>query len=454
MSPTAGPRPLPVLGNLLDFGRDPLGFLERVTREYGCGVKVRVEAERDTYIVTHPEHVEEVLVHTGRTFQKGYQRHPIMRLVLGNGLVTSEGNFWLRQRRLAQPAFHRARIAEYGETMVRFTDRMLWGWQGGQELDLTEAMSRLTMEIIAQTVFDVDLHGDPRAGQVGHAVTTMLDEYGRQMTSAVRALMERLPVRLPVPGEARLHAAVRELDALMLALVAERRAEGADRGDLLSMFLAARDEDGSGMTDAQLRDELITLFLAGHETTANTLAWALFLLSEHPEVEGKLHAELASVLGGHTPGAADFPRLVYTQQVVKEALRLYPPVWWVSREPLADWVCDDVRVPAGSEVGLSPWVMHREAAFYPEPLAFQPERWTPEFEAGLPRYAYFPFGGGPRLCIGNTFALMEAVLVLARLTQRYHLEVLDPGQVVPEPSLTLRPKGELRVRLHRRKETP
>lgn len=454
MSPTAGPRPLPVLGNLLDFGRDPLGFLERVTREYGCGVKVRVEAERDTYIVTHPEHVEEVLVHTGRTFQKGYQRHPIMRLVLGNGLVTSEGDFWLRQRRLAQPAFHRARIAEYGETMVRFTDRMLWGWQGGQELDLTEAMSRLTMEIIAQTVFDVDLHGDPRAGQVGHAVTTMLDEYGRQMTSAVRALMERLPVRLPVPGEARLHAAVRELDALMLALVAERRAEGADRGDLLSMFLAARDEDGSGMTDAQLRDELITLFLAGHETTANTLAWALFLLSEHPEVEGKLHAELASVLGGHTPGAADFPRLVYTQQVVKEALRLYPPVWWVSREPLADWVCDDVRVPAGSEVGLSPWVMHREAAFYPEPLAFQPERWTPEFEAGLPRYAYFPFGGGPRLCIGNTFALMEAVLVLARLTQRYHLEVLDPGQVVPEPSLTLRPKGELRVRLHRRKETP
>ena len=282
----------------------------------------------------------------------------------------------------------------------------------------------------------------------------MLAEYGRQMTSAVRALMERLPVRLPVPGEARLHAAVRELDALMLALVAERRAEGADRGDLLSMFLAARDEDGSGMTDAQLRDELITLFLAGHETTANTLAWALFLLSEHPEVEGKLHAELASVLGGHTPGAADFPRLVYTQQVVKEALRLYPPVWWVSREPLADWVCDDVRVPAGSEVGLSPWVMHREAAFYPEPLAFQPERWTPEFEAGLPRYAYFPFGGGPRLCIGNTFALMEAVLVLARLTQRYHLEVLDPGQVVPEPSLTLRPKGELRVRLHRRKETP
>lgn len=454
MSPTAGPRPLPVLGHLLDFGRDPLGFLERVTREYGCGVKVRVEAERDTYIVTHPEHVEEVLVHTGRTFQKGYQRHPIMRLVLGNGLVTSEGDFWLRQRRLAQPAFHRARIAEYSETMVRFTDRMLWGWQSGRELELTEAMSRLTMEIIAQTVFDVDLHGDPRAGQVGHAVTTMLDEYGRQMTSAVRALMERLPVRLPVPGEARLRGAVRELDALMLALVAERRAEGADRGDLLSMFLAARDEDGSGMTDAQLRDELITLFLAGHETTANTLAWALFLLSEHPEVEGKLHAELASVLGGHAPGAADFPRLVYTQQVVKEVLRLYPPVWWVSREPLGDWVCDDVLVPAGSEVGLSPWVMHREAAFYPEPLAFQPERWTLEFETGLPRYAYFPFGGGPRLCIGNTFALMEAVLVLATVTQRYHLEVLDPARVVPEPSLTLRPRGGLRVRLHRRKETP
>lgn len=445
-----GPKGLPVLGNLLDFGKDPLGFLERVTREHGCGVKVRIEAERDTYIVTDPAQVEEVLMNTGRTFQKGYQRHPIMRLVLGNGLVTSEGEFWLRQRRLAQPAFHRARIAGYGETMVRFSERLLAEWRGGQELDLSEAMNRLTMEIISQAVFDVDLHADARAENVGRAVTTLLDEYGRQMTSAVRALMERLPVKFPVPGEGRLRGAVQELDALIFALVAQRRAEGSDRGDLLSMFLAARDEDGSGMTDAQLRDELVTLFLAGHETTANTLAWAFLLLSEHPGVEAKLHAELRNVLGERAPSVEDYPKLTYTQKVIKEVLRLYPPVWWVSREPLSDWQCDDVLIPAGSEVGVSQWVMHREAQFYPQPLAFRPERWTPDFEAGLPRYAYFPFGGGPRLCIGNNFALLEAALVLATVAQRYRVEVLEPKEVMPDPSLTLRPKGGLRARLHLR----
>lgn len=453
MNTAPGPTPLPVLGNLLDFGRDPLGFLDHVTREYGCGVKVRIEAERDTYIVTDPVQVEEVLANTGRLFQKGYQRHPLMRLVLGNGLVTSEGEFWLRQRRLAQPAFHRARIAAYGDTMVRYADRMGRGWHDGQDLNLSEAMMQLTMEIITQTVFNVDLHGDPRAQAVGHAVNTLLDEYSHQMTSAVRALLDRLPVNLPVPGEGRLRRAVQDLDTLMLALVVERRAEGHDHDDLLSMFLNARDEDGVSMTDAQLRDELVTLFLAGHETTANALTWAFFLLSQHPEAERKLHVELDAVLGGRLPTVQDTAQLTYTGQVVKEVLRLYPPVWWLSREPLADWLCDDILIPAGAEVGVSPWVMHREAQFYPAPLTFQPDRWTPEFEAGLPRYAYFPFGGGPRLCIGNTFALMEASLVLATIAQRFRIEVPQPDRVVPDPSLTLRPKGGLRVRLQARLET-
>ncbi|MCD0160935.1 MULTISPECIES: cytochrome P450 [unclassified Deinococcus] len=454
MTTPAGPPPLPVLGNLLDFGRDPLGFLDRVTQQYGCGVKIRIESERDTYVVTDPAQVEEVLINTGRTFQKGYQRHPLMRLVLGNGLVTSEGEFWLRQRRLAQPAFHRARIASYGETMVRFADRQVQGWQDGQDLNLSEAMMHLTMEIITQTVFDVDLYGDPRAQNVSRAVNTLLDEYAHQMTSAVRALMERLPVHLPVPGEGRLRRAVHELDVLILALVAERRAEDRDHGDLLSMFLSAQDEDGQGMTDAQLRDELVTLFLAGHETTANALTWTFFLLAQHPAAEATLHAELRGVLGGRLPTVQDLAHLPYTAQVVKEVLRLYPPVWWVSREPQADWPCDDVLIPAGAEVGISPWVMHRDAQFYPEPLAFQPERWTPEFEAGLPRYAYFPFGGGPRLCIGNNFALMEAALVLATVAQRFHVDVPEPRRVVPDPSLTLRPKGGLRVQLRARTETP
>lgn len=445
MKPTPGPKPLPILGNLLDFGKDPLGFLNRVTQEYGCGVKVKVESERDTYIVTHPEHVEYVLLNTGRTFSKGYQRHPLMRMVLGNGLVTSEGEFWLRQRRLAQPAFHRQRIAGYGATMVAYTERMLAEWHPNQVRDLHEDLMRLTMEIIAKSIFDVDLHGDARSQGVGRAITVMLEEYAHQMTSAVRALLERLPLKMPIPGEKRLYQGVKELDQLIYTLVAERRAEGTDRGDLLSMLLSAQDEDGTRMTDQQLRDELVTLFLAGHETTANALAWTFYLLAQHPEVEAKLLEEYRTMLEGRVPTADDFPRLAYTQQVIKETLRLYPPVWFISREPLEDWQCDEVRIPKGAEVGISQWVMHRDPAFYPEPEAFKPERWTPEFEKTLPRYAYFPFGGGPRLCIGNNFALLEAALILATVLPRYRFEPLSGKQVELEPSLTLRPKHGLKM---------
>ncbi len=442
-----GPRPLPILGNLLEFGKDPLGFLTRVTNQYGCGVKVRIEAERDTYIVTHPEHVEEVLLNTGRTFQKGYQRHPLMRLVLGNGLVTSEGDFWLRQRRLAQPAFHRQRIAAFGETMVSYTKRLADEWQSGQKLDLHAAMMRLTMEIIAKCMLDIDLHADRRSSGVGHAVEVMLAEYSSQMTSAVRAILERLPFRVPMPGEGKLRAAVGELDALIYAVVAERRTEGKDHGDLLSMLLAAQDDDGSGMSDEQLRDELVTLFLAGHETTANTLTWTFYLLAQNPQVTEGLLEEFKREIGDRSPTANDYPRLVYTQQVIKEVLRLYPPVWWLSREPLEDWLCDGILIPKGSEVGISQWVMHRDPEYFPEPERFNPERWTAEFENALPRYAYFPFGGGPRLCIGNNFALLEAALILTTILPIYRFDVLPEPVVKPEPSLTLRPASGMQVQI-------
>jgi cytochrome P450 len=446
-----GPTPAPFLGNLLAFGKDPLGFLTQVTREYGCGVKIRLEAERDTYVVTHPDHIEYVLTHTGKAFSKGYQRDPIMRLVLGNGLVTSEGDFWLRQRRLSQPAFHRQRIAGYGEVMVDYAKRMLSTWQAGQALDLHEAMMRLTLEIISKSIFDVDLHDDKRSRGVGEAIEVVLTEYSAQLTSAVRIILDRLPFQVPKPGEFKLQKAVEALDRLIHAIVAERRNEATDRGDLLSTLLAAQDEDGSHMNDEQLRDELVTLFLAGHETTANTLSWAFYLLAQHPNVEQKLLEEYESVTEGESPTVDMYPKLTYTQQVIKEAMRLYPPVWWVSREALQDWQCDDVLIPKGSEVGMSQWVMHRDPTFYEDPDAFRPERWTAEFERLLPRYAYFPFGGGPRLCIGNSFALLEVALILAAILPAYRLHLIRGQKVGPLPSITLRPKHGLRVNLERRR---
>jgi cytochrome P450 len=446
-----GPTPAPFLGNLLAFGKDPLGFLTQVTREYGCGVKIRLEAERDTYVVTHPEHVEYVLTHTGKEFSKGYQRDPIMRRVLGNGLVTSEGDFWLRQRRLSQPAFHRQRIAGYGEVMVAYTTRMIATWRDGQILDLHEAMMRLTLEIISKSIFDVDLHEDKRSRGVGEAIEVVLTEYSAQLTSAVRIILDRLPFQVPKPGEFKLNKAVDALDRLIYAIVGERRNEAADRGDLLSMLLAAQDEDGSTMNDQQLRDELVTLFLAGHETTANTLSWTFYLLAQHPSVEQKLLEEYKGVAGTEAPTVEMYPNLAYTQQVIKEVMRLYPPVWWVSREPLQDWQCDDVLIPKGSEVGMSQWVMHRDPTFYEDPDAFRPERWTVEFERSLPRYAYFPFGGGPRLCIGNNFALLEAALILATILPAYRLRLMPGQEVEPLPSITLRPKHGLKVNLEGRR---
>lgn len=444
-----GPRPKPWLGNVADFGRDPLGFITAAVRDYGPIVRLQIEPHRDTYLLNDPALIEQVLVSTNRTFAKGYQRDPIMHRVLGNGLVTSEGSFWLRQRRLMQPAFHRQRIAGYATVMVEFTERMIATWRAGEVRDLHANLMQLTMEIIAKTIYDVDLHHGAEAATVGHAMTTVLEEYNRQMTSVYRAVLSRLPIRLPVPGEQRLHRAVAQLDQLIYRLIQERRGDKKERDDLLTLLLAARDEDGSEMTDTQLRDEVLTLFLAGHETTANALSWAWYLLGSHPAMAARLRDELVTVLAGRAPTLADIPHLTYTNQVIKEVMRLYPPVWWISRETIEDWSVGEHVLPAGAEVGLSQWVMHRSPDIYEEPDAFRPERWTEAFERSLPKYAYFPFGGGPRLCIGNSFALMEAALLLATIAQQFDLKLVPGHPVVPEPSITLRPKHGLKVELRR-----
>lgn len=447
-STLASPPGEPVLGHGRAFGRDPLGFLERTRREYGDVVPLRFGPNR-LVLVNDPHLVEEVLLTQHKRFAKSLAFRRI-RPVVGNGLLTSEGDFWLRQRRLAQPAFHRQRIAAYGETMVAYTERLLAAWTDGSVRDVHQDMMALTLEIVARTLFDADVHDDVAA--FGRAVATAFEHFQRRVTS----LWVLAPDWFPVPGWRAAHQAIRQLDHVVYRVIAERRASGRDRGDLLSLLLQAQDEDGSRMTDRQLRDEAMTLILAGHETTALALSWALYLLSQHPGVETALAAELDGALGGRRPTVADVPRLAYTGQVVAETLRLYPPAWSVGRAALQDVRLGQHVLARGTIALLSQYTLHRHPRWYDDPDAFRPERWAASeaLAQRLPRFAYFPFGGGPRQCIGNQFALMEATLILATIVQRYRL-TLDPPDfpVVPHPSITLRPRYGIRMRLHVRAES-
>jgi cytochrome P450 len=428
-----GPRGHWLLGNLPAFRRDRLGFLTECARTYGDVVSLRFGPKR-MMLASHPDLVEEVLV----TNNRHYIKHFALRMTqatLGNGLLTSEGDFWRRQRRLAQPAFHRERIAAHAETMVELTERMLEGWAPGQVRDIQDDMMRVTLEIVARTLFDADVSGE--AAGASEAMETAL----RAFTARVGRII-RLPERLPTPANLRLRRAVRQLDAIIFAIIAARRASAADRGDLLSMLIQAQDEDDGGrMTDRQLRDEAMTLFLAGHETTANTLAWAWFLLAQHPEAEARLHAELDAVLQGRAPTLADLPRLPYTEHVISETLRLYPTVWIVGREAIEPSTVGGYPVPVGTTVYMSQWVLHRDPRFFDDPLAFRPERWADSLARKIHRYAYFPFGGGPRICIGNAFAMMEAVLLLATIARKYRLALVPGFQVKLLPTMTLRADG-------------
>jgi cytochrome P450 len=440
-----GPKGWPLIGSAPQFGRDPLGFLLTCARTYGDVVRLKF-GRQSAYMLNHPDQLEEVLVTNNRNFCKEpiMPRHTLEGALFGAGLVTSDGAFWLRQRRLAQPAFHRKRIESYGETMAVYTDRMLAGWRDGQSLDIHEEMMQLTLEIVAKTLFDADVTGD--AAEVGAALNEMMHSIAGQLGQPFQ-----IPTYIPTPGNRRFVRAMRRLDALIADIIRRRRANGADTGDLLSMLLQAHDDDGSGMTDQQLRDELVTMFVAGHETTALSLSWTWYLLAQHPEVEARLVEELGIVLGGSAPTLADLPRLRYSEMVLKESMRLYPPAWMLSgRIAVEDCRLGGYHVPAGTMLVLSPWVTQRDGRFFAEPERFLPERWEDDQEKRLPRFAYFPFGGGSRMCIGQAFAMMEAKLLLAAVAQRFRLD-LRPGQtIVPQPSITLRPKHGVKMTLARR----
>ncbi|WP_435017724.1 cytochrome P450 [Tundrisphaera sp. TA3] len=441
--PIPGPRGHWLTGHVRDFARDRLEFLTENARTHGDLFAMRF-LRRKVLVVNHPDLVEEVLVTRNRSFIKHFALR-MAKPMLGEGLLTSEGDFWRRQRRLSQPAFHREKVAAHAGVMVDHAERMLATWADGQRRDIQADMTRLTLEIVAACLFGSDVSAESAAA--GEA----MDEVMRDFTARVMRFV-RLPDWVPTPANVRLARARRHLEGLLAGMIARRRASGEDRGDLLSMLLAAQDDgDGTGMTDRQLRDEAMTLFAAGHETTANTLAWIWYLLSLNPDAEAKLHAELDAVLDDRPPTFDDLPRLAYTEHVVNETLRLYPTVWLLGREAIEPTGVGGHPVAPGTTIYMSQWVIHRDPRFWDDPLAFRPDRWADGLAKRIPRYAFFPFGGGPRICIGNGFAMMEAVLLLAAIARKFR-PILAPGaRVVPVPTMTLRPESGLDVILEARR---
>lgn len=428
---------------LIAMRRDPLAFLPRIAREYGDVAHLRF-GKQDLFLINHPDHIRDILVTNNKIFKKGKGLEGAKKL-LGEGLLTSEGEFHLRQRRLAQPAFHRDRVAGYAAVMVACAERVGDRWQAGSELDMAQEMSRLTLTIVGKTLFGTEVEGE--AEEIGEAIASSFTLFNHLFLPFAE-LLERLPIG---PGRQFRNARAR-LDQTIYRMIAEHRASGQDRGDLLSMLIMARDEEDKGarMTDEQIRDEAITIFLAGHETTAIALTWTWYLLSQHPEVERRLHAELASVLGGRRPSMEDWPRLTYTEMVLAESMRCYPPVWILGRRALADYRIGEYTIPTRSILLMSQYVTNHDERWFPDPFRFDPERWRPEARGARPKFSYFPFGGGPRVCIGESFAWIEAGLVLATLAERWRPRVVPGQRVEPRPSITLRPKGGIRMVLERR----
>jgi cytochrome P450 len=437
-----GPPQRLLTGSLSEFRRDALGFLTSCARTYGdlCGFRL---GHVRCVLVNHPDLIEQVLVKNSRLFRKHYAVR-FARPVLGMGLLTSEGEAWRRQRRLAAPAFHADRTAEYAPVVVSEALAMLDSWRDGQARNIHADMTRLALGVVAKALFGSQIDD---AGQVDDAVLRALDDFSSRTTSAVP-----LPKWVPTPGNLRLHGAVRRLNAIVQGIIDQRRGTAAQRGDLLSLLLSARDEvDGGGMTDRQLLDEVRTFLLAGHDTTAITMAWAWYLLAHHPASQARLHAELDAVLGDREPGIEDLARLKYAEWVILETMRLYSPSFLIGREALSDLELGGYRLRRGTTLFMSQWVIHRDPRYYERADQFEPERWGDERIGQLPKMAYFPFGGGPRGCIGSGFAMMETVLLLATIARGWSMRPAHAGRrVEPAPLFTLRPGSAIDVVLLKR----
>jgi len=443
LKPPPGPKGHFILGNLAAVSRDWLGFYSRCAKEYGDVVGLRY-LHVPICLLMHPREIEYVLVTNPGNFTKSADYRALAR-VLGNGLLTNEGKPWQRQRGLIQPAFRRENILSYAQVMTRATRRMLDSWSAGESRNIHEDMMAVTLDIVAQCLFGAEVTGV--AERVGKAMEVVTDRF---MSDASQALL--LPFDLPDFLAPARRNAIRDLNEIINGIIRERRASQEPRGDLLDTLLQVRDADGHPMSDTQLRDEVMTLFLAGHETTAIALSWTCYLLARNPQIESQLVEELRTVLGDREPTHEDIPRLRYTDMVLKESMRLYPAVWGIGRRAIAECEIGGYRVAAGTNVFIFQSLTQRDPRFFPNPDEFNPERWRedPVRSGKIPRFAYFPFGGGPRVCVGASFAMLEATLLLAMIQQKFHLDLVPGHSVQPLASVTLRPKNGIRVTPQRR----
>ncbi len=445
-----GPPGYPIVGSLLTWGRDPLQFFVRIRQSFGDVVGFRM-LNRQFILLSNPEHIKYVLQDNNQNYEKNTPNFFLRRLepLLGRGLATTNGDYWLKQRRLVQPAFHRQRVADWTGIMATSTQAMLGQWDeraaSGRPIDLDSALRQLTLDILVHTLTPLG----SEVTQDAEAVRAILQDWmarTRRLPSLILLLLD-----LPTRQNRRFHEAITTLDRVIYRLIDERRKAGAEGSDLLSVLLQARDADsGASLSDKEIRDQVATIFAGGFETTATALSFTFALLAQHPEVVRQLEQEVDTVLGDRTPTFADVPNLPYTSMVFEEALRLYPPNWALRRIPIADDAVGNYRIPAGTTVVLSTYVLHHDAQYWHEPERFDPSRFAAGEGAGRPRFAYFPFGGGPRQCIGNYFATIEAQIIIAMVVQRFRTHLVSGHQVRIQPSIPLRPKGGLPVTLERR----
>jgi cytochrome P450 len=441
--PAPGPRGHMLLGSIPDFRRDIIQAFMDGWRQYGDIVKFRVAGPN--YLLVHPDHIKYLLLENHRNYPHAEFQNANWRTIVGEGLVVSDGDFWLRQRRLMQPAFHRQRIISFVKLMTDTIAEMLDRWQGHADrreaIDMRSEMMQLTLNILARAMFSADV--SPEAAAIGQAVSEELEYANGRLLSPIN-----LPERFPTPANRRFLEAKGSMDRIVYRLIAERRNSKEDHGDLLSMLLNARDEEtGESMNDQQLRDEVTMMFIAGHESTALALTWTWYLLAMHPHTRNRLREEVVEVLGDRTPMVEDLEKLRYTEMVLDEAMRLYPPFWAVLRQPRVADEIGGYHIPAGANVFISPYVTHRHPEFWENPEGFDPERFTPERSEGRHRYAYFAFGGGPRKCIGETFARIEMQLGVAMAAQRFRVDLVPGQEIALRPGLSLRPRHGMMMTL-------
>lgn len=434
-----------IIGNIGIFARNPLAFFEDNRRNFGDIYEAQLSPFITTYVFCKPEYIKHVLIDNAKNYKKSFA-YGFLRRALGNGLVTSEGDFWLRQRRIAQPAFHRDRLANLMQTMTLSINEMLGKWEtykaNGQSFDVTQEMIRLTSDIAAKSLFSSDI------SDIKDKVIDCINNLNFSISNMLKTPFARFFAWLPTKNNRLFEANQKEFNEIIYDIINNRRKTTATYHDLLQMLLEAKDEEtGEGMNDLQLRDEVVTIFAAGSETSSNALAWAIYLLLHYPDKKEKLQAEIRQVVGKETPQLAHLSALPYANQVIQETLRLYPPAWIVGRAAQKDDEVDGYQIRKGTQVVMPTWVVHRHSDLWENPHAFQPERFENEQAKARQKFAHFPFGGGPRFCIGNNFAMMEMVLALVMIVQRFDFKLLNEQEVLPEPMITLRPSKPIDIKI-------